>query len=177
MFWLSSRPVPNKGYHPGAPLEQVKRHQVRSYRSYIAERQPRASRSGRAKPLSSKLCTPIGGGYMAATGRVCSSLGELVESSFANCYDTGQLWRMYLRKTRTHAAVGSCGGVQPELRAHLINIMGAQICETLMPSCVVYFCSGAHSWAVTYTGAPLALNSLSRFYATLFWGDQQIRNR
>ena len=86
--------VTDKGYHSGAVLERGKSYEVRSY---IPEKQQKGRRHGQAKPRNSRVCQ----NRQRVRGEYGKSLlrrrGELVERSFAHCYDTGGMRRTYLR--------------------------------------------------------------------------------
>jgi len=88
--------VADKGYHSGAALERVKSYQVRSY---IPERQQKGQRNWEGKAGQQQaVCANrrrIQGNYGKSLLR---RRGELVERSFAHCYDTGGMRRTHLRK-------------------------------------------------------------------------------
>ena len=88
--------VADKGYHSGAVLERVKSYQVRSY---IPERlqQGRRKWEGKAGQQQAVYANRrrIQGNYGTSLLR---RRGELVERSFAHCYDTGGMRRTHLRK-------------------------------------------------------------------------------
>ena len=75
--------VANKEYRSGALLERVKGNQVRSY---IPDRQQQAVYANRRR-VQIDYCKSL-----------LKSRGELVERSFAHCYDTGGMRRTHLRK-------------------------------------------------------------------------------
>jgi transposase len=88
--------VADKGYHSGAVVEQVKDRQVRSY---IPERQQRGQRKWEGKAGKQQA---VYANRRRVQGNYGKSLlrrrGELVERSFAHCYDTGGMRRTHLRK-------------------------------------------------------------------------------
>ena len=88
--------VAGKGYHSGAALERVKSYQVRSY---IPERQQKGQRNWKGKAGQQQA---VYANRRRVQGNYGKSLlrrrGELVERSFAHCYDTGGMRRTYLRK-------------------------------------------------------------------------------
>jgi transposase len=88
--------VADKGYHSGAVLEQV---QARKVRSYIPERQQKGQRKWEGKASQQKA---VYANRRRVQGNYGKSLlrrrGELVERSFAHCYDTGGMRRTHLRK-------------------------------------------------------------------------------
>ena len=88
--------VADKGYHSGAVLERVKSYQVRSY---IPERQQKGRRNWEGKAGQQQA---VYANRRRVQGNYGKSLlrrrGELVERSFAHCYDTGGMRRTHLRK-------------------------------------------------------------------------------
>lgn len=88
--------VADKGYHSGAVLEQV---QARKVRSYIPERQQKGQRKWEGKAGQQQA---VYANRRRVQGNYGKSLlrrrGELVERSFAHCYDTGGMRRTHLRK-------------------------------------------------------------------------------
>jgi transposase len=88
--------VADKGYHAGAVLERVKGNQVRSY---IPERQQKGRRNWDGKAGQQQA---VYANRRRVRGNYGKSLlkrrGELVERSFAHCYDTGGMRRTHLRK-------------------------------------------------------------------------------
>ncbi len=109
--------VADKGYHSGAVLERVKSYEVRTYipekkqagqRHWEGKAEDGGSEStARARRLRQKL---------TAAARTRRPRGELVERSFAHCYETGGMRRHTSTRTREYseAATGPCGGVQLE---------------------------------------------------------------
>jgi transposase len=89
--------VADKGYHSGAVMERVKSYRVRSY---IPERQQKARRNweGEAGQRQAVYANRrVQGNYGKSLLR---RRGELVERSFAHCYDTGGMRRTHLRNRR-----------------------------------------------------------------------------
>src|SRR5246127_4242503 len=88
--------VADKGYHSGAALERVRNYQVRSY---IPERQQKGQRQWEGKAGQQQA---VYANRRRVQGNYGKSLlarrGELVERSFAHCYDTGGMRRTHLRK-------------------------------------------------------------------------------
>ena len=88
--------VADKGYHSGAALERIRNYQVRSY---IPERQQKGQRKWEGKAGQQQA---VYANRRRVQGHYGKSLlrrrGELVERSFAHCYDTGGMRRTHLRK-------------------------------------------------------------------------------
>jgi transposase len=88
--------VADKGYHSGAALERLRNYQVRTY---IPERQQRGQRNWEGKSGQQQAVYAnrrrVQGNYGK---RLLRRRGELVERSFAHCYDTGAMRRTHLRK-------------------------------------------------------------------------------
>ena len=88
--------VADKGYHSGAVLERVQDLQVRSY---IPERQQKGQRKWAGKAGQQQA---VYANRRRVQGNYGKSLlrrrGELVERSFAHCYETGGMRRTHLRK-------------------------------------------------------------------------------
>jgi transposase len=88
--------VADKGYHSGAVVERVKSYGVRSY---IPERQLKGQRHWEGKAGQQQAVYAnrrrVQGNYGK---RLLKRRGELVERSFAHCYDTGGMRRTHLRK-------------------------------------------------------------------------------
>jgi transposase len=88
--------VADKGYHSAALVERVKSYQVRSY---IPERQQKGRRKWEGKAGQQQAVYAnrrrVQGNYGK---RLLRRRGELVERSFAHCYDTGGIRRTHLRK-------------------------------------------------------------------------------
>jgi transposase len=87
--------VADKGYHSGAVLKRVKSYQVRSY---IAQKQQRGKRNWQGKGEEQQA---VYANRRRVRGEYGKSMlrrrGELVERSFAHCYETGGLRRCQLR--------------------------------------------------------------------------------
>lgn len=88
--------VADKGYHSGAVLEQVKDRRVRTY---IPERQQKGQRKWEGKAGQQQA---VYANRRRIRGQYGKSLlrrrEELVERSFAHCYDTGGMRRSHLHK-------------------------------------------------------------------------------
>ena len=88
--------VADKGYHSRAVVERVKSYRVRSY---IPERQQKGRRHWEGKAAQQQA---VYANRRRVRGNYGKSLlgrrGELVERSFAHCYDTGGMRRTHLRK-------------------------------------------------------------------------------
>jgi transposase len=87
--------VTDKGYHSGAVVERVKTYKVRSY---IPEKQQAGQRNWAGKAEEQQA---VYQNRRRVRGEYGKSLlrrrGELVERSFAHCYDTGGMRRTHLR--------------------------------------------------------------------------------
>jgi transposase len=87
--------VTDKGYHSGAVVERVKSYGVRSY---IPEKQQKGRRNWQRKAEEQQAVYQnrrrVRGDYGKSLLR---RRGELVERSFAHCYDTGGMRRTHLR--------------------------------------------------------------------------------
>jgi hypothetical protein len=87
--------VADKGYHSGAVVQRVKSYQVRSY---IPEKQQKGQRHWEGKTEQQQA---VYQNRQRVRGNYGKSLlrrrGELVERSFAHCYETGGLRRCHLR--------------------------------------------------------------------------------
>jgi len=88
--------VADKGYHSGAVVERVKSYEVRSY---IPEKQQAGRRNWQGKQAEQQAVYQnrrrVRGGYGKSLLR---RRGELVERSFAHCYETGGMRRTHLRQ-------------------------------------------------------------------------------
>jgi len=88
--------VADKGYHSGTAVDRVKGYKVRSY---IPERQQKGRRHWEGKASQQQA---VYANRRRVQGNYGKSLlkrrGELVERSFAHCYDTGGMRRTHLRK-------------------------------------------------------------------------------
>src|ERR1022692_3762905 len=88
--------VADKGYHSGAVVERVKSFGVRSY---IPERQQKGQRHWEGKAGQQQAVYANRRRVQGHYGkRLVKRRGELVERSFAHCYDTGGMRRTHLRK-------------------------------------------------------------------------------
>jgi transposase len=88
--------VADKGYHSGAALERVKSCGVRSY---IAERKQKGQRHWEGKAAQQQVVYANRRRVQGTYGKsLLKRRGELVERSFAHCYDTGGMRRTHLRK-------------------------------------------------------------------------------
>ena len=103
----------DKGYHSGAVVKRMKAYEVRSY---IPEKKPKGRRNWAGKQAEQQA-------VYANRRRVRRSeygksllrrRGELVERSFAHCYETGRNAALPSARTGKHseAAVSSCRRVQ-----------------------------------------------------------------
>ena len=84
----------DKGYHSAAVVQRVKSYEVRSY---IPEKKQKGRRDWQAtRRAAGDIPKPATG-----AGRVRQELtprrGELIERSFAHCYETGGMRRCHLR--------------------------------------------------------------------------------
>ena len=88
--------VADKGYHSGAVVERVKSYEVRSY---IPEKQHRGRRNWRGKQAEQRAVYQNRRRVRGSYGKsLLRRRGELVERSFAHCYETGGMRRTHLRK-------------------------------------------------------------------------------
>src|SRR6202167_5841114 len=87
--------VADKGYHSGAVLERVKSYEVRTY---IPEKKQAGQRHWEGKTEEQQAVYEnrrrVSGGYGKSLLR---RRGELMERSFAHCYETGGMRRTHLR--------------------------------------------------------------------------------
>ena len=87
--------VTDKGYHSGAVVQRMKAYGVRSY---IPEKKPKGRRNWAGKPAEQQA---VYANRRRVRGEYGKSLlrrrGELVERSFAHCYETGGMRRCHLR--------------------------------------------------------------------------------
>jgi len=87
--------VTDKGYHSGAVVKRVKSYEVRSY---IPEKKQKGQRHWQGKRPEQQA---VYENRRRVRGEYGKSLlrrrGELIERSFAHCYETGGLRRCYLR--------------------------------------------------------------------------------
>ena len=88
--------VADKGYHSGAVVKRVKSYEVRSY---IPEKQHRGRRNWRGKQAEQQAVYQNRRRVRGSYGKsLLRRRGELVERSFAHCYETGGMRRTHLRK-------------------------------------------------------------------------------
>ena len=87
--------VADKGYHSGAVLQRVKSYEVRTY---IPEKKQKGQRNWAGKQAEQQT---VYANRRRVRGEYGKSLlrrrGELVERSFAHCYETGGMRRCHLR--------------------------------------------------------------------------------
>ena len=87
--------VTDKGYHSGAVVKRMKAYGVRSY---IPEKKQKGRRNWAGKPAEQQA---VYANRRRVRGEYGKSLlrrrGELVERSFAHCYETGGMRRCHLR--------------------------------------------------------------------------------
>ena len=87
--------VTDKGYHSGAMVKRMKAYGVRSY---IPEKKQKGRRNWAGKPAEQQA---VYANRRRVQGEYGKSLlrrrGELVERSFAHCYETGGMRRCHLR--------------------------------------------------------------------------------
>jgi len=87
--------VTDKGYHSGAVVKRMKAYGVRSY---IPEKKQKGRRNWAGKPAEQQA---VYANRRRGRGEYGKSLlrrrGELVERSFAHCYETGAMRRCHLR--------------------------------------------------------------------------------
>jgi hypothetical protein len=87
--------VTDKGYHSGAVLQRVKSYEVSSY---IPEKQPKGRRNWQGKAEEQQAVYENRRRVRSEYGQsLLRRRGELVERSFAHCYETGGLRRCHLR--------------------------------------------------------------------------------
>ena len=88
--------VADKGYHSGPVLEQM---QAVGVRSYIPEKKQRGQRHWGGKQGQQQAVYANRQRLQRPKGkRLLRQRGELIERSFAHCYDTGGMRRTHLRK-------------------------------------------------------------------------------
>jgi transposase len=88
--------VADKGYHSGAVVERVKSYEVRSY---IPEKQQAGRRNWRGQQAEQQAVYQNRRRVRGSYGKsLLRRRGELVERSFAHCYETGGMRRTHLRK-------------------------------------------------------------------------------
>ena len=87
--------VADKGYHSGAVVQRIKSYQVRSY---IPEKRQKGRRSWQGKQAEQQAVYQNRRRVRGSYGKsLLRRRGELVERSFAHCYDTGGMRRTHLR--------------------------------------------------------------------------------
>ena len=87
--------VADKGYHSGAVVERVKSYEVRTY---IPEPKPKGRRHWQGKAEEQQAVYLNRRRVRGEYGKnLLRRRGELVERSFAHCYDTGGMRRIHLR--------------------------------------------------------------------------------
>ena len=130
--------VTDKGYHSGAVVKRMKTYGVRSY---IPEKQQKGQRNWQGKAEEQQA---VYANRRRVRGEYGKSLlrrrGELVERSFAHCYETGGMRRCHLRGhenilKRQLIHVGAFNlslilrkllgaGTPRELKNHLVKLIG-----------------------------------------------------
>ena len=87
--------VGDKGYHSGALLENLRNAEVRTY---ISEKQEKRKRHWEGK-AEQQQATYANRRHLQGTygKRLLRKRGELIERSFAHCYETGRMRRTHLR--------------------------------------------------------------------------------
>jgi transposase len=97
--------VTDKGYHSGAVVQRVKSYAVRSY---IPEKQQKGRRDWQGKRAEQQAVYENRRRVRGAYGKsLLRRRGELIERSFAHCYETGA-------GEHSETAVDTRGSVQPE---------------------------------------------------------------
>jgi transposase len=87
--------VADKGYHSGAVLQRVKSYEVSSY---IPEKQQKGRRNWQGKSAEQQAVYENRRRVRSEYGKsLLRRRGELVERSFAHCYETGGMRRCHLR--------------------------------------------------------------------------------
>src|SRR6202162_5679577 len=87
--------VTDKGYHSGAVVERVKSYEVRSY---IPEKQQKGRRNWQGQAEEQQAVYQNRRRVQGEYGKsLLRRRGELVERSFAHCYETGGMRRTHLR--------------------------------------------------------------------------------
>jgi transposase len=88
--------VADKGYHSGPVLEETK---AAAVRTYIPEKKQAGKRHWAGKEGQQQVVYANRQRVRSAKGkRLLRQRGELIERSFAHCYDTGGMRRTHLRK-------------------------------------------------------------------------------
>src|ERR1019366_1313667 len=87
--------VTDKGYHSGAVVQRVKSYEVRSY---IPEKRQKGQRNWAGKQAEQEAVYANRRRVRGSYGKsLLRRRGELVERSFAHCYETGGMRRCHLR--------------------------------------------------------------------------------
>src|SRR5271155_3826500 len=87
--------VTDKGYHSGAVVQRVKNYEVRSY---IPEKQQKGRRNWQGKAEEQRAVYANRRRVRGSYGKsLLRRRGEIVERSFAHCYETGGMRRCHLR--------------------------------------------------------------------------------
>ncbi len=87
--------VTDKGYHSGAVVQRVKNYEVRSY---IPEKQQKGRRNWQGKAEEQRAVYANRRRVRGSYGKsLLRRRGEMVERSFAHCYETGGMRRCHLR--------------------------------------------------------------------------------
>ena len=85
----------DKGYHSGAVVQRVKSYEVRSY---IPEKKQKGRRDWQGKRAEQQAVYENRRRVRGAYGKsLLRRRGELIERSFAHCYETGGMRRCHLR--------------------------------------------------------------------------------
>jgi hypothetical protein len=105
--------VADKGYHSGPVLQQM---QAAGVRTYIPEKKQAGKRHWEGKEDQQRLVYANRQRLQTPKGkRLLRKRGELIERTFAHCYDTGGMRRTHLRK---HSNI---------LKRLLIHVAGANL--------------------------------------------------
>ena len=87
--------VTDKGYHSGTVIQRVKSYEVRSY---VPEKQQKGRRNWQGKQAEQQAVYQNRRRVRSEYGKsLLRRRGELVERSFAHCYETGGMRRCHLR--------------------------------------------------------------------------------
>jgi hypothetical protein len=87
--------VTDKGYHSGAVIQRVKSYELRSY---LPEKQQKGRRNWQGKAEEQQAVYENRRRVRSEYGKsLLRRRGELVERSFAHCYETGGMRRCHLR--------------------------------------------------------------------------------
>jgi transposase len=87
--------VTDKGYHSGAAVARVKSYRIRSY---MPEKKQKGRRNWQGKPDQQQAVYQNRRRVRGAYGKsLLRRRGELIERSFAHCYETGAMRRCHLR--------------------------------------------------------------------------------